>query len=69
MEIFGVENESEEKGGTNNGEDMKKGAAFSVGVMETDFFDGVEFPIPNKPFGVDFAAETIKGETDGNRFG
>lgn len=48
---------------------MEERVPFAVGVVETDFFNGVELTVPDKPFGVDFAAEAVKGKADGNRFG
>jgi len=48
---------------------VEKGAAFTIGVVETDFFDGVEFTVPNEPFGVNFAAKAIEGKADRNGFG
>jgi hypothetical protein len=54
---------------TDNGKDVKEGAALAVSVMETNFFDSIELAIPDEPFRVNFAAGAIKSKTNRNRFG
>jgi len=47
MKIVGVKYEAEKHGFTGNGEDVIKSATLTKFVVEADFFNSIEFSIPD----------------------
>lgn len=64
VKSFSIEDKAEKEGFADDRENMKEGAAAAEGVVEADFLDRVETALPEKPFGVNFRLDTVKGEAD-----